>query len=412
MPISRMTVNGRSYAAMDAPVVVVCVDGSEPAYHEAAIAAGRMPFLADIVKTGATLPAECAMPSFTNPNNLSIATGVPPAVHGICGNYFFDRDRGEEVMMNDPELLRVPTLFAEQSRQGARVAVITAKDKLRRLLGAGLEGGICFSAERADEVTLEANGVEDVLGMVGMPLPSVYSAQLSELVMAAGVEVLRRDRPDLMYLSLTDYVQHKHAPGTPEADDFYAMLDRHLRRLDQLGCVLVLTADHGMNAKSHPDGTPQVVYLQEHLDALLGEGAARVILPITDPYTVHHGALGSFATVHLPDGADRADVAATLARTPGLDLVLTAEDGCARFELPTDRMGDLLVVAERNTALGTAATRHDLSGLDAPLRSHGGLTEQQVPFIVNRPVHGIPDGHRLRNYDAYWVAANFTAERN
>src|SRR5690606_1099525 len=163
-------------------------------------------------------------------------------------------DSGEEVMMNDPGLLRAPTLFAAFAEAGRSVAVVTAKDKLRRLLGRGLRGrGVCFSAEKADTATLADNGIEDVLDLVGMDLPEVYSAGLSEFAMAAGTKVLERDRPDLTYISLTDYIQHKHAPGTPVADDFYAMLDGYFRRIDELGAVLVITADHGMNRKSDAD---------------------------------------------------------------------------------------------------------------------------------------------------------------
>jgi phosphonoacetate hydrolase len=409
MALPRIEVNERHYEATGDTVVVVCVDGSEPAYHERAIQAGRMPFFEKLTANGTSLTAACAMPSFTNPNNLSIATGAPPSVHGICGNYFFDRDTGEEVMMNDPKWLRAPTLFAEYSRNGATVAVITAKDKLRRLLGAELVGGMCFSAEHADRANRAEHGIDDVLGLVGMPLPSVYSAELSELVMAAGVQVLRRERPDLMYLSLTDYVQHKHAPGSVEANDFYAMLDGYCRQLDELGCVLVVTADHGMNAKSGAGGDPEVVYLQRLLDGWLGTGAARVILPITDPYTVHHGALGSFATVYLSrEVGDVGGIAERLAEVPGVELALGRDDAAARFELPADRMGELVVIGDRGTALGTTPDRHDLSQLGEPLRSHGGLAEQRVPFLVNRTVRDIPDGHRLRNYDAYWVATNFT----
>jgi phosphonoacetate hydrolase len=405
--LPAIELNGRHYGPTAEPVVVVCVDGSEPAYHEEAIAAGRMPFVAKLIEDGTALVAESAMPSFTNPNNVSIVTGVPPAVHGICGNYFFDRDSGEEVMMNDPRWLRAPTILAAYAEHGRKVAVITAKDKLRRLLGAGLKEGICFSAERADEATRETCGIDDVLSLVGMPAPSVYSAELSEFVLAAGVEVLRREQPDVMYLSLTDYIQHKHPPGSPVANDFYAMLDRYAERLDALGARLVITADHGMNAKSDDTGAPQVVYLQQHLDEWLGAGAARVILPITDPYTVHHGALGSFATVYLPPNADASTVAERLAQLSGIELVLPNAEACERFELPPDRTGDLVVVSETNVALGTSPDRHDFSGLDAPLRSHGGLSERRVPFLVNRRVEGLPPDHRLRNYDAYWVATNF-----
>lgn len=405
--LPRVEVNGRRYGPAPGPVVVVCVDGSEPDYHERAIAAGRMPFLEKTLHEGTSLVADSAMPSFTNPNNLSIATGVPPSVHGICGNYFFDRDTGEEVMMNDPVLLRAPTVFAAYARLGRRVGVVTAKDKLRRLLGAGLDGGICFSAERADEVSTAENGIDDVLSLVAMPKPSVYSAELSEVALAAGVKVLERHRLDLVYISLTDYVQHKHAPGSVAANDFYAMLDGYLEQLDALGAVVVVTADHGMNAKADAHGEPAVVYAQRQLDEWFGTGRTRVILPITDPYTVHHGALGSYATVYLTDGADRATVADRLAHLPGVDVVLTADEACERFELPPDRTGDLVLVTGRGTVVGTSPDRHDLTRLKEPLRSHGGLTEQRVPFLVNRRVEGIPAGHRLRNYDAYWVALNF-----
>lgn len=402
----ELRINDREYRFAGSPVVVVCIDGSEPDYHEQAIAAGGMPYLASVIERGGGLEADCAMPSFTNPNNLSIATGVAPSVHGICGNYFYDSASDSEVLMNDPRFLRVPTIFAEFESVGGHVAVVTAKDKLRRLLGAGLERGICFSAELADRATSAENRITGLIDLVGQPQPSVYSAELSEFVLAAGVRILERDRPDLMYLSLTDYIQHKHAPGSPVANAFYEMMDSYFAQLDALGAVLVITADHGMNAKSDGQGEPRVVYLEPHLDDWLGAGAARVILPITDPYTAHHGALGSFATVYLPDGADIDAITARLAALPGIDRVLHRDPACAELELPNDRVGDLVLIAERNTALGTEPGRHDLSQLDEPLRSHGGLTEQRVPFLVNRELTPLPSEHRLRNFDAYWVATN------
>jgi phosphonoacetate hydrolase len=326
-------------------------------------------------------------------------------VHGICGNYFYDREAGAEVMMNDPKYLRSDTLLTAFSRAGASVAVVTAKDKLRRLLGHGLRG-ICFSSEHADKTTRDEHGVDDALGLVGLPLPSVYSAALSEFVFAAGVRLMESVRPDVMYLSTTDYVQHKHAPGTPQADAFYQMMDGYLAKLAALGATVAITADHGMNAKTDASGAPDVVYLQDLLDGWLGAGQARVILPITDPYVVHHGALGSFATVYLPAGAEAGAVGRRLAGVRGVQVVLDRAAACARFELPPDRMGDLVIVSNRHTVLGTALARHDLSGLDAPLRSHGGLSEQQVPLLVNRRTPGLPADARLRNFDVFDVALN------
>jgi phosphonoacetate hydrolase len=406
--MTEVEINGRTYRRPTQAVVVVCIDGSEPGYIERAAETGRAPFLARLLSHGTSRLADCVVPSFTNPNNISIVTGVPPRVHGISGNFFFDPDSGAEVMMNDPKFLRTDTIFKAFQDAGARIAIITAKDKLRRLLGHGLrigpEAAICFSSEQADQATLAENGIERVLEFVGMPLPSVYSAELSEFVFRAGVAVLARHRPDIMYLSTTDYIQHKHAPGTAVADAFYVMMDRYLAELDGAGAVVALTADHGMNAKHDAAGAPDVIYLQDLFDAWLGPGKARVILPITDPYVVHHGALGSFATVYLDPKADVAAMVGRLRDLPGIELALTRTEGCARFELPEDRVGDVIVVATRHKVLGTSRARHDLSGLTEPLRSHGGVSEQQVPLLVNRPI-ALPAG-RLRNFDVFDLALN------
>jgi len=400
-----LNVNSRGYKLPTVPTVVVCVDGCEPDYLAQAVATGHMPWMKRTLAHGTGLVAECVVPSFTNPNNLSIVTGAPPSVHGICGNYLYDTATGTEVMMNDAKWLRAPTLLAALADAGKSVAVITAKDKLRGLLGHKMRG-ICFSSEKADQVTLAVNGIEDVLGLVGKPVPSVYSADLSEFVFAAGVQIMHKHHPDVMYLSTTDYVQHKHAPGTPGANAFYTMMDGYMDQLEQLGCVIALTADHGMNAKVAMDGTPDVVYLQDWFDAWLGAAKARVILPITDPYVVHHGALGSFATVYLPAGSDVAAACARLQAQKGMELVLPRTQAAERFELPGDRIGDLVVVSERFTVIGTSAARHDLSALEVPLRSHGGISEQRVPLIVNRKLPGLDLQRRFRNFDAFDLALN------
>jgi phosphonoacetate hydrolase len=407
-----VSVNGRTYRFPKVPTVVVCIDGSEPGYIERAIEGGLAPNFARLMREGTALFAQAVIPSFTNPNNISIITGRPPAVHGIAGNYFYDPQTRQEVMMNDARFLRAPTIMRAFHDAGAKVAVVTAKDKLRALLGNGLDistgRAIAFSSERADKATLAEHGIENVLARVGMPLPDVYSAALSEFVMAAGVSLLERERPDLMYLSTTDYVQHKAAPGTEIANAFYTMLDRYVGALDALGCVLALTADHGMNDKHLPNGEPDVIYLQQLFDEWLGAGAARVILPITDPYVVHHGALGSFATVYLPQGVAVNELLGRLRALEGVDLALDREEACARFELPKDRIGDVVVVSTVHKVLGTSADRHDLSGLTEPLRSHGGITEETVPMIVNRKV-APPQGRRLRNFDVFDVALNYVS---
>src|SRR4029079_11140788 len=185
---------------------------SEPGYIERAIDAGLEPNFSRLMQN-ANLSALSAMASFPNPNNMSIIPGRPPAVHGISGNYFYDRAAGKEVMMNDASFLRAPTIMQAFHDSGAKVAVVTAKDKLRAMLGKGLDmatgRAIAFSSEKADQATVQHNGIGAVLQRIGKPLPGVYSSDLSEFVMAAGVSILKKERPDLMYLSTTDYVQHK-----------------------------------------------------------------------------------------------------------------------------------------------------------------------------------------------------------
>jgi len=396
-------VNGRSYRLPQTPAVVVCVDGCDPDYVSQAVAGGHMPWMQRTLASGSAVVADCVVPSFTNPNNLSIVTGVPPAVHGICGNFLYDVETGTEVMMNDPKWLRAPTLLAALADAGCKVAVVTAKDKLRRLLGHRMRG-ICFSAEKANEVTSAEHGIGEVLNLVGLPLPSVYSAALSEFVFAAGVKLMVSQRPDVMYLSTTDYVQHKHAPGSPEANAFCRMMDGYMAELERLGCAIALTADHGMSPKQRLDASPNVIYLQDVLDGWLGEGRARVILPITDPYVVHHGALGSYATVYLPAGTQVPELVVRIAALRGVEVVLTRAQAAERFELPPDRIGDLVVVSVRSVALGSARAKHDLSGLDAPLRSHGGISEQPVPLVMNRRIANLDTNRRWRNFDAFdWV---------
>ena len=410
-----VTVNGRDYAWPGQPVVVVCIDGSEPDYIEQAVADGAMPFLSEALKTGSDLRGDCVVPSFTNPNNISIVTGVPPAVHGIGANFFFDRDSGEDVMMGNPKFMRAGTIYKAFFDAGAKVAIVTAKDKLTPLLRHGLDfstgRAICFSSEKSDQATKADNGIERANRYVGLPVPEVYSADLSEFIFAAGVKLIEEERADLMYLSTTDYVQHKNAPGSGGANDFYAMMDGYFHKLDALGAVLVLTADHGMNAKHTAEGDPDVIYLQDVLDGWRNEGAAegtaRVVLTITDPYVVHHGALGSFCTIYLSDGADADDIAGRLRDLDGILTVYGNAEGCKEFELPPERMGDLIVISEKHKVLGSSVEHHDLSGLDVPLRSHGGVTEQRVPLILNRPTPDLDPGRRLRNFDAFDLGLNF-----
>jgi len=409
---SPVVANDRTYPVPKTCAIAICLDGCEPEYLTKAIADGLMPTLKRMRETGTDRLAHSVIPSFTNPNNLSIATGRPPIVHGICGNYLYEPGTGEEVMMNDVRFLRAPTVFSKFYEAGARVAIVTAKDKLRALLGAGLkfdeDRAVCFSAEKSGTSTKDIHGQDAASKWLGMAQPEVYSAELSEFVFAAGVKLLKEWSPDVMYLTTTDYVQHKYAPDDAQAKSFYEMFDKYLTELDAMGAAIVVTADHGMKPKHDANGDPAVIYVQDLLDEWLGEAAARVILPITDPYVVHHGALGGFATAYLPEGTDGGDIIARLSAREELLEVVTKEEAVERFELPADRIGDIVMISKENMTIGTSESRHDLAALNEPLRSHGGLTEQVVPFIVNRVID-LPSKPVLRNFDALFYAITAAA---
>ena len=393
--------NGRRYRTPQRPTVVICVDGCDPEYLERGIPGGIFPTIGAFRPEGYLGIADAVVPTFTNPNNISIVTGAPPAAHGIAGNYYLDRASGREIMMTDESLMRCETILAQMARAGVKTAAVTAKDKLRKLLGRNLDG-ICCSSECAGP---------EIEALVGRAKPDMYSADLSLFVLDAGIAVLERGMARLLYLSLSDYVQHAHAPGAPEADAFNRAVDDRVRRFVELGAVVGLVADHGMNDKALPDGQPNVIFLEEELNDRFGAGAVRVICPITDPFVRHHGALGSFVRVYAQDGAQIPALMAVSEEMPGVELVLDATNAAQRFELPLDREGDFVVLGDTNTAVGAAKNEHDLSGLAGHrLRSHGGLGEQRVPFILSRPLtpeyRDLAATRRLRNYDIFDFALN------
>lgn len=397
MKTKPVMLNGISYRWPARPVVVVCIDGSDPAYIEQGVKDAIIPNIERFMKAGFSAIADGTVPSFTCPNNMSIVTGSPPAVHGISGNFYLEPETRKAVMMTGPELLRSSTVLAEFSKRGAKIVSITSKDKLRQQLQKGVDiaaGNISFSAQYADRCTLAENGIENALELTGMPQPDMYSAELSLFVLEAGIRLLEQNRPDILYLSLTDYVQHKCAPGEAEANEFYRNLDTAFGRLAELGAVVGLIADHGMNDKAKDDGSPNVIWLQEVLDEEFGKDSTTVICPITDPFVAHHGALGGFVRVYCNEGATTEHVLRLVQQLPGIESVYDRLSASAVFEAPPDREGDLAVVSDARTCVGASRDAHDLEGLKGHrLRTHGGVSERKVPFIISEAIN---DEYRSR----------------
>ena len=409
----EIRVNGHSYRKPVTQTVVICFDGCDPRYISHGVTAGLIPNIARIISEGFYAIADAAMPTFTNPNNMSIVTGAPPKVHGISGNYYLDKATGQEVMITDASLVSSGTVLAALADAGVRVSAITAKDKLRKMLGSGLKG-ICFSSERARDATRDENGIEGVEELVGRPTPDMYSPDLSLFVLDAGIKLLETKQSDVLYLSLSDMVQHSAAPGEDLADTFNRDVDRRVGRMLELGAIVGIVADHGMTDKCMPNGQPQVVYLEKALNDQFGAGSVRVICPITDPFVKHHGALGSFVRVYATGSVPAQALMDAAARIPGVGLVLDGESAAARYEMPLEREGDFIAVGDTYTAIGSRPDEHDLAGLNGhKLRSHGGLSEQPVPFMLscqlNAKYQDIAASRRLRNFDIFDFALNGAA---
>lgn len=382
-----VTVNQRQYALPKTPTVVICVDGFDPAYLTHGIENGILPTMKAIKEGGYLGYAKCSMPSTTNTNNTSIVTGVPPAVHGINGNYYLDSETGEEIMVTDAKRLRCETILGAVSQAGVPTAVVTAKDKLLKVLAYKMEG-IAFSAQDANDAKLDIEGFATAEALVGRSQPDQYSADLSLFVFDAGVRLFELKKPMLMYLSTSDYVQHKYAPGAPESNAFLKAVDERIGKLIKLGATIAITADHGMNDKCLPNGEANVIYVQDEISAKFGEGSVRVICPIADPFVRHHGALGSFVRVHLQKPGDVGAMMDFVRGLPGIELVLDKAEVCKKFDLPLDREGDFAVFSDRNTVVGARREDHNLSQLAGErLRSHGGLGEEAVPFLLSLPLN-------------------------
>ncbi len=406
IPVISFTSNNRVYRPPARPVVVICIDGCADEYLSVSLARGRMPRVGEMAARGYRGLVRGCLPSFTNVNNCAIVTGTPPSQTGMVGNYILDPATGQEEMTNSSKFLRNETILAAAANAGRKVAMVTAKDKLREMLSKNLRG-IAFSSEKADEATLAVNGIADVVSLVG-PKPQIYSAGASLYVLRAGARLIESGLADFLYLSLTDFMQHTYSPWEAESLDFYAQLDAEVGRLIDLGAVVGATADHGMNAKVDEHGQPRVIYLETELKKRFGEGI-RVICPITDPYVAHHGALGSAVTVYVNDKSRLPEITEFVSRLPGITEVHSRTEAAHRLELPAELIGDLYVLSGRDWVIGRTPAHHDLTQLKETLRSHGGRYEEMVPLLLSHPLtaayHAKAQGDP-RNFDIFDFVCN------
>jgi phosphonoacetate hydrolase len=339
------------------------IDGFDPAYVQPA----RMPRLAALMQAGAsTLDGRGVLPSLTNVNHVSLLTGTFPDRHGLSTNFYFDRATKTEVFMEQVSFVREPLLFERLRAAGWSTALVTAKEKLTRLLRRGLD--VCVDMKSHPEPHRSAAGA----------VPDIFSLDINLWVLRMAREVARREAPDFLYVATTDYPQHKLAPDEPAMHAYLAASDEALGQLldvyDLDETVVVLTADHGMNAKTRSLSPVRV----------LGEAgiAAHGVPLIRDGLYAHHRDLGGSLYLYL-EPAGVAAAREVLARTPGIEEVTPREEA-RREGLPPDRVGDLICWGGREVALGVWADG-PAARPEAGLRSHGSKHEQRIPMLVAGP---------------------------
>lgn len=318
-----------------------------------------MPNLKDIRRNGSAFQCSAMIPSVTNVNNASIVTARFPADHGITGNYYFDRITKRASFMSTPDFLTCNTLLDEASRRNLKTAFLTAKEKLRLLLGT--RASISFSVEKPLPRLVEE---------LGKP-PDIYSLESSIWLLDAMLRIIDTQRPSITYVATTDFVPHMFSPQSEEAKEYMEKVDERLGSLIEKNLIIGIVSDHGMNDKS----------VKIDLEKILAERKIEsdMIAVIKDEYVRHHGNLGGAAYLYMERNLDEAR--RTLLDVKGVEVVLTATEAKEKYRLPPERIGDLLVLGDARTVFGKV--ERGVSE-DVEIRSHGSLHEQVVPLILNR----------------------------
>ena len=344
--------------------LIILIDGGDPAYFEAT----HTPNLDSITSEGARFTVSGQMPSVTNVNNVSMICGAPPAAHGITANYFLNADTGEEVYMESGDFVLSPTLMEMGRGAGLKTAVLASKQKLCDMIGKGA-GTVVTAEDPPGWLTRKAGAKEDI-----------YSGEVNLWLLRAARAVLEAQKPDLLYVTTTDYLQHKYGPGHAEAQAHHAALDAEVGRLVDSwmrahtdGAVFI-TADHGMLDKTRALDPGVILRAQ-------GVGAEAVPI-IKDRYVVHHGNQGGAAYVHLQNEGTFAEAVDILKARAGIEDALTRWEAAARFQLMAERVGDIMVLADSETVFGVM----DEAEREVHLRSHGSVHESVVPlWALNAP---------------------------
>ena len=349
-------------------VLIICIDAGGHDY----LAVSDIPNIQKLAEEGFYQHVRSVIPSVTNVNNVSLATGTFPEVHGITTNYHVDRETGKGEFIEDNRFLLAPTLFERAKLSGfaEKTALLVTKKKLLRMLEAGTD--IAVAAEDPPTEYVDAAG----------PVEDIYSSEINWWLLRALRAVLREYDPQLAYCSTTDWNQHKYAPTEEHSLQHIAEMDRLIGEIvdDNPEREIYITADHAMLPKNRALDPGR--WLTEH------SIPSSAIPIIKDRYVAHHGNLGGAAYVFLQRAGDLPNAIETLGAAPGVEEVYASDEAAHQFRLHPDRIGDIFVLADQDTVFGELTETETV----VDIRSHGSRHESEVPVI---------------GYNSPWIASNF-----
>ena len=343
-------------------IVIATIDAGSMDYLDAA----RIPNIRELMQSGFVTEGSSMLPSVTNVNNVSIVTGRYPAQHGINSNFWYRPETGEGVYMESPDYVIGDNVFQRARAAGMKSAVLTSKDKLKRMLEPGSD--LSISAEHP---TPE---YEEIIG----PAQPIYSAAINHWLYRALQHLVREGSFDLIYVSTTDYIMHKFPPAHEQAILHMEGIDTILGEIvdEYPDTEIYITADHGMNPKTRGLDLKRI---------LAREGISVEFVPvIKDRYVVHHHNLGGCCYLYLLGYHNSNEKSVLTQRAievlqawPGVEAVYTREQAANTFHLLEERIGDLVVLGARDVVFGEL----DAESQDVDIRSHGSLYESKVPII-------------------------------
>ena len=341
--------------AQDRKVLFVCIDGFGPEYLQHS----EMPNLKEMIEAGVYVEGRGVIPSVTNVNNSSIVTRSFPAVHGITGNYYYDRDTGTGTFMESEDFLLSPTIFDHARSRGIKTGFVTSKEKLMFLSGS------------ADMAVSGESPTSEMLTRIG-PQHDVYTPDINFWSFDAARHFLGEGECQLVYLATTDYMMHTYPPDDERSLSHLHTIDHMLGRIlnDHNNLEVYLTADHGMSSKRVAVDIGAV---------LASSGIESEVVPIIrDRYVVHHQNLGGAGYVYLEDPAALEDALAVLGDVSGVEETFRRNEAAQAFDLYAERIGDIFFLGEQAVVFG------ELGGPlrdEVDIRSHGSRHEATVPIV-------------------------------